>query len=151
MPSLRHSMLACVFSYLLSYGVSFASGQIFNADAIGELADLLMVRMFVIRKPGVTTHLTWPNCILIYVNKLVNMRLRLGRGFFQTAVILQTALQLRDYGYAGWLVGTPSTVYELINEFYYLTWLTFRLTCNTDATLRYDTSMLCYTACSLHA
>ena len=59
-----------------------ASGQIFNMDAIGELADLLMVRMLVIRKRGVTTHLTWPSCILIYVNKLVNMQITAGRRFF---------------------------------------------------------------------
>ena len=51
-------------------------------DAIGELADLLMVRMLVIRKRGVTTHLTWPNCILIYVNTLVNMQITAGRRFF---------------------------------------------------------------------
>ena len=38
--------------------------------------------------------------------------------FYYTTVILQTALQLSDYGYAGWLVGTPRTVYELINAFY---------------------------------
>ena len=100
----------CV-SYLRSLWCEIASGQIFNMDAIGELANLLMVRMLVIRKRGVTTHLTWPSCILIYVNKLVNMQITLGGGFLQTAVILQTALQLRDYGYAGWLVGTPRTVY----------------------------------------
>ena len=64
------------------YGVPFTSGLIFNVDAIVELADLLMVRMLVIRKPGVTTHLTWPNCILIYVNKLVNMQITAGRRFF---------------------------------------------------------------------
>ena len=51
-------------------------------DAIGELTDLLMVRMLVIRKPGFTTHLTWPNCILIYVIKLVNMKITAGRRFF---------------------------------------------------------------------
>ena len=51
-------------------------------DAIGELANLLMVRMLVIRKRGVTTHLTWPSCILIYVNKLVNMQITAGRRFF---------------------------------------------------------------------
>ena len=55
---------------------------IFNMDAIGELANLLMVRMLVICKRGVTTHLTWPSCILIYVNKLVNMQITAGRRFF---------------------------------------------------------------------
>ena len=59
-----------------------ASGQIFNMDAIGELANLLMVRMLAIHKRGVTTHLTWPSCILIYVNKLVNMQITAGRRFF---------------------------------------------------------------------
>ena len=59
-----------------------ASGQIFNMDAIGELANLLMVGMLVIRKRGVTTHLTWPSCILIYVNKLVNMQITAWRRFF---------------------------------------------------------------------
>ena len=98
MPSLRHSMLACVFSYLLSYGISFASGQIFNMDAIGELADLLMVRMLVIRKSGVTTHLTWSNCIIIYVNKLVNMQITAGRRFFansRSSTNSPTATRLR--------------------------------------------------------
>ena len=55
------STLACVFSYLRSLWCQIASGQIFNMDAIGELANLLMVRMLVIRKRGVTAHLTWPS------------------------------------------------------------------------------------------
>ena len=82
MPAPRNAMLACVFSYLRSLWCEIASGQIFNMDAIGELANLLMVRMLIIRKRGVTTHLTWPSCILIYVNKLVNMQITAGRRFF---------------------------------------------------------------------
>ena len=94
------------------YGVPFTSGLIFNVGAIGELADLLILRMLVIRKPGVTTHLTWPNCILIYVNKLVNMQITAGRRFFansRSSTNSPTATRLRN---AGWLVDTPRTVYE---------------------------------------
>ena len=97
------------------YGVPFTSGLIFNVGAIGELADLLMLRMLVIRKPGVTTHLTWPNCILIYVNKLVNMQITAGRRFFansRSSTNSPTATRLR---HAGWLVDTPRALF--MNEF----------------------------------
>ena len=50
-------------------------------DGIHELSDLLLVRMLVIRKRGVTTHLSWLNCILIYVNKLVNVQVTAGTRF----------------------------------------------------------------------